>query len=186
MERRRRLGDLLARPAGELLTNGLDHLPLPRHHLQGLGGGLAELGEPAAAARAGRRAGDHDTLARQMCWKGRAHRLFAGEGTHRRAVGRRRFVFGCARRHFLELQFQLVEQLAAALRGLAVLLAPELGDQQLVVGDQRFGAGGASLGLLPCLAFGGQCRGQRLDRCRCRHEPDCRTPASCCRARRPG
>jgi hypothetical protein len=33
----------------------------------------------------------------------------------------------------LTLQLQLVEQLAAALRGLAVLLAPQLGDQQLVM-----------------------------------------------------
>lgn len=155
LRRRRRLSDLLARPASEFLANGLDHFPLARHHLQRLGDGLAELGEPAATTRAGRRAGNHHAFARQMCRKGCAYRLLAGEGTHRRAVGRRRFVFGCARRRFLELQFQLVEQLAAALRGLAVLLAPELGDQQLVVGDQRFGAGGASLGLLPCLAFGG-------------------------------
>ena len=37
VERRRRLGDRLARPAGELLPHRLDHLPLPRDHLQRLG-----------------------------------------------------------------------------------------------------------------------------------------------------
>ena len=37
MERRRRLADLLALPAGELLADGLDHLPLPRDHLRRLG-----------------------------------------------------------------------------------------------------------------------------------------------------
>src|SRR5439155_1233188 len=53
MEWRRRLGDLLARPAAELLAHGLDHLPLARHYLQGLGNVLAELGQLAAADRAG-------------------------------------------------------------------------------------------------------------------------------------
>ena len=53
MERRRRLGDLLARPAGELLPHRLDHLPLARDDFQRLGDVLAELGQLAAAARAG-------------------------------------------------------------------------------------------------------------------------------------
>src|SRR6185437_11445426 len=48
-ERRRRLADLLAVPAGELLADGLHHLPLPRHRLEPLGHGLAELGEPVRA-----------------------------------------------------------------------------------------------------------------------------------------
>src|SRR5512133_3078786 len=52
MERRRRLGDLLARPAGELLADGLDHLPLPGDHLQRLGDILAQLNQLALAARA--------------------------------------------------------------------------------------------------------------------------------------
>ena len=88
MKRRRRLADLLARPAGELFANGLDHLPLPRHHLQGLGDRLAELGQFAATARARRRTGDHHALARQMPRKGRAHRLLAGERPHRLDAGR--------------------------------------------------------------------------------------------------
>ena len=134
-----------------------------------------------------RRAGDHHTLARQMRRKRRPHRLLAGERVHRRTADRRGgdLVFGRAGRGFLELQFQLVEQLAAALGGLPVLFAPQLGDQQLVVGDQRLGAGGPCLGLLPCLALGGQGRRQRGDlRGRVvgrRHEPDCRGPRQLCR-----
>jgi hypothetical protein len=42
-------------------------------------------------------------------------------------------VLGRARLQLLELQFQLVEQPAAALGGLPVLLALQLGDQQLVI-----------------------------------------------------
>lgn len=37
MERRARLGDLLASPAGELLADRLDNLPAARHDLQGFG-----------------------------------------------------------------------------------------------------------------------------------------------------
>src|SRR6056297_1519427 len=37
MERRRRLADRLAMAAGELLADGLDHLPLPRDDLERLG-----------------------------------------------------------------------------------------------------------------------------------------------------
>ena len=66
------------------------------------------------------------------------------------------FVLGRVRFQIFELQFQLIEQPTAALGGLPVLLAPQLGDQQLVMGNQRFGAGGACLSLLACLPFGGQ------------------------------
>ena len=58
MRRRRRLGDLLAAPARELLAHVLDHLPLARHQLQRLGHVLAQLAQRAAAARAGRSAPD--------------------------------------------------------------------------------------------------------------------------------
>jgi hypothetical protein len=63
MEPRRWLGNRLAAPAAGLVADGLDHFPLPRHHLQRLGDILAQLGELAAAARAGARRGDHDALA---------------------------------------------------------------------------------------------------------------------------
>src|SRR5207237_328714 len=56
MERRRSLADLLAVAAGELLTDVLDYLPLPRDHLQSLGDVLAQFAPPrATAAPANRR-----------------------------------------------------------------------------------------------------------------------------------
>ena len=128
MERRRRLADLLAGAAGELFAHGLDHFPLPRHDLQRLGDRLAELGAPAAAAGTCAQAGDHEALARQMRREWRTHWPSAGEQLHRGAADRHRrdLIAGRTRRGFLELQFQLVEQLAAALRGLPILLAPQL------------------------------------------------------------
>ena len=165
--------------AGELLANGLDHLPLPRHHLQGLGDGLAELGEPAAAARAGGRAGDHHALARQMRRKGRAHRLLAGErgAPPCPRLARRRQLH--PRPRSPPASSSCNSSWSSSLRPRSedwpYLLAPQLGDQQLVMGHHRLGAGGARLGLLPCRALGGQCRRQRVYRCGCRHEPDYRT-----------
>ena len=71
MERCRRLADLLAIPAGELLPHGFDHLPLARDHLQGPGYVLAQLAQPrAAAALASRRRIDHHALARQVIGEG--------------------------------------------------------------------------------------------------------------------
>ncbi len=66
VKRRRRLGDPLARPAAELLADGLDHLPLPGNDLQRLGHILAELDQPALTARADGGWRDDDALARQM------------------------------------------------------------------------------------------------------------------------
>jgi len=187
MKGRRRLGDLLARAARELLADGLDHFPLPRHHLQRFGNGLAEFCQLAAAARTGGRAGDYHTLTRQMRRKRRPHRLFAGERLNRRTVSRHSVgvVLSRARRRFLELQFQLVEQLAAAFGGLPILLAPQLGDQQLVVGDQRLGAGSARFRLVARLSLGGQRRFQRVKLIGRvvgrRHGTDCHGPRELCR-----
>ena len=99
MERRRRLADLLAVPAGELLPHRLDHLPPPRRRLQRLRHVLAELAQAiAAAARAGGRRIDHHALARQMVGERVALGAPAGEGAHRRRLRgrllRRQFVFG--------------------------------------------------------------------------------------------
>nr|OAP97021.1 hypothetical protein A4U53_37355 [Rhizobium leguminosarum] len=67
MERSWWLGDLLAFAAGELLPHRLDHLPLTRDDLQGLGDVFAQLRQLArTATRAARRGRDNDTLARQM------------------------------------------------------------------------------------------------------------------------
>jgi hypothetical protein len=177
----RRLRDLLARPAAELLPHGLDHLPLPRHNLQGLGDVLAEFDKLAATARTARRRRHDDALARQVRRQRRPHRLFADDAAHRCSVGRgrssRELIFRGAGFQLLELQFQLVEQLAAALSRLPKPLALHLGDQQFEVGDHCLGAGSASLGLLPRRALGiqrslqrGNVVGQRLGR----HKPEYR------------
>ena len=94
-------------------------------------------------------------------------------------------VFGGAGFQLFELQFHLVEQLAAALGRLTKPLALHLGDQQLEISHHRLGAGGTGLRLLPCHALGSQCRlqrgniiGQRFGR---RHNPIipyCPGPAS--------
>ena len=90
MEGRRRLADLLAVPAGELLAHGLDHLPLAWHHLQRLGDVLAHLHDArrAAAAAGGRRL-DHHALAREMFGERLARRTAALEGAHRRGLAGR-------------------------------------------------------------------------------------------------
>src|ERR1700712_698940 len=77
VERRRSLADRLTGPAAEPLAHGLDHLPLPRHHLQGLGDVLAKLGQRAAAARTNNRSGNDYALARQMRRQWSTHRFAA-------------------------------------------------------------------------------------------------------------
>jgi hypothetical protein len=52
-----------------------------------------------------------------------------------------------------ELQLQLGDDLRAALGGLAVLLAPGLGEQQLEALDLQPGAGYLGLGVEPCRAL---------------------------------
>ena len=88
MERRRRLADLLAIAAGELLADMLDHLPLPRDHLQRLGDVLAQLAQPRAAATlaGGRGRFDHP-LARQVLGEGLPRRPSAGECHDVRRLG---------------------------------------------------------------------------------------------------
>src|SRR5690606_13161759 len=155
MERRWWLGNRLTVPAGELLADGLDDLPLARDHLQRLGHILAQLRQPRAAARrAGAGCGDHDPLSRQVLGEGFAGRALALERGHARRLRRcglgGKFILAGACLEFLELQLQLVEQPAAALGAGAVLLAPELGDEQLQVRDQglvigRLGGGDGKL-----------------------------------------
>jgi len=78
----RRLGDLLAGPAGELLAHGLDHFPLPRHDFEGLGNVLAEFDEPAAAARAARGRRHHHPLAGQVRRQRCPHRFLTGKAAY--------------------------------------------------------------------------------------------------------
>src|SRR5205814_9468001 len=70
MRRRRRLGDRLAIPAGELLADVFDNLPAPRLAFQGFRDHLAELVQPLAAALAARaRRGFDDAFDRQVVWQ---------------------------------------------------------------------------------------------------------------------
>ena len=130
MERRRRLRDRLATPARELLPHRLDHLPLPRNHLQRLGDVLAEPGQlrrPAAGTTL--RRGDHHALAGQMIGKQFARRPLALErfdrlGPARRILGRQ-LVLGCCRFQIFELKLHLIQKPRLALRARPIEFAPQ-------------------------------------------------------------
>jgi hypothetical protein len=168
MEGRRRLGDGLAGAAGELLADGLDDLPLPGHDLQRLGDVLAQLGEPAAAAGAGRRCWDHHALARQVLRQRRAGGLTARGGAAGRPVLGRGIlrlgrILAGGGDQLAEFQLELVDQLAAALRRGTEAAVPELGDEQLEMRHHRLGAGRPRLGLLPRQLRGHERGAQRGD-----------------------
>ena len=135
MERCRWLGDLLAFPAGEFLPHRLDYLPLARNAFQGLGDGLAQLGQfgrSAAGARA--RGGNDDALTRQMSRERLARRSLAGErldhrGLRRRLFGRQ-FILAGGGLKFLELELHLLQQPGLAFGALAVDLPTQLRDLQ--------------------------------------------------------
>jgi hypothetical protein len=136
VERRRRLADRLAAPAGELLAHVLHDLPLARDHLERLADVLAELGERGrTAARARRRRRDHDPLARQMLGERLARRLPADGALDLLGASRSNgglgleLVLGGARLQLLELERELLEQGRLALRAPAVELAAKLLDQ---------------------------------------------------------
>src|SRR5947209_10852731 len=127
MRWRRRLGDRLAGPAGELLTDMLDHLPLPWDELQHLGHVLADLAQPpVAAAWADQRRRINDALARQMLGQRTARGLAPLERRHRDRLGHR---FRLCNVFFQvgELKLKLVEQ-RSTLGGLSELLVPQLLD----------------------------------------------------------
>jgi len=174
---RRRLRDLLARPARELLAHVLDHLPLARDELQRLGHILAELVQNAAAAWTGARPRIDDALARQMLGQRPARRLAPMESLNLDLLARRRlrrhlrrsFGFGGVLLHVGEPQLQLLEH-RTPLRGLSEPLVPQLGDRELHLLDQQ--RPGTCLGLeIACLRLcrqacrlrGNQHRLQALD-----------------------
>ena len=99
---------------------------------------LAELGQLAAAARAGgrRRRSPRARAADAPASGARTGLLRVKRDARVVPLGRRSggLVLGGARFQLLELQLHLVEQLAAALGGCAVQLALQLGDQQLADG----------------------------------------------------
>ena len=144
MERRRRLGDRFALPAGEPLANRLDHLPLTRDDLERLSDVLAELRQfRRAAARAARRGCDHHPLARQMLGERLARRPLALEGFddgRGRGAFRRQLVLGRVDRDVLQLHLQLVDEPLSAFRARAIERAPQLFDLQPQPRDQCLGA----------------------------------------------
>jgi len=151
VERRRCLADPLAVATGELLADVLDHLPLSRNSLQRLGDVLAQFAQPrTAAALASRRPRLDHPFARQMLGEGLARRVLAGEGHHVGCLGDGLvggdFVLARRTLELLEGQRHLVEQLHATFRALAVELARQLGDLQLLMCDQGFVIGGLGLG----------------------------------------
>jgi len=92
MERCRWLRDLLAFPAGEFLPHRLDYLPLARNAFQGLGDGLAQLGEFGRSTAGARTRGrNDDALTRQMSRERLARRPVAGERLDRGGLRRRLF-----------------------------------------------------------------------------------------------
>ena len=142
MERRRRLADLLAVAAGELLSNRLDHLPPARRRLQGPRHILAELAQTrsATAFASGRRI-DDDAFVRQMVRERVALGGATGEGADTRRFRdrllSRQFVFRSARRQLFKGERQLCDQPLRALRPLSINLALQFGDAQFLRGDQR-------------------------------------------------
>ena len=98
-----------------------------------------------------------------MRWQRGAHRLFAGEARHDRAIlaGGGEFVFTGAR--LLELELELMEELGAALGRWPEALAPQFGDDQFEMRHHGLGPSGPGLGLLAGLALGGQCCFERVD-----------------------
>ena len=90
---------------------------LARDHLQRLDYVLAELGQLALAAWTGHRTGDHHPLAWQVGRERCTDRLAASAGGPGRIRGRpdSGAVLGGSGLGLLQLQFELVEQLATAL-----------------------------------------------------------------------
>ena len=144
MERRRRLRDRLAPPAGEPLSNRLDHLPLTGDNLERLRDVLAELRQlRRTAAGAAQRRRDHNPLGQQMLGERLPRRPPAFEGlddSRGRRTLRRQFVLRRVRLGVFQLHLQLVEKPLLAFRAHAIERAPKLFDLQLQSRNQRLGA----------------------------------------------
>jgi hypothetical protein len=136
MRGRRRLGDCLAIPAGELFADMLDNLPAPRLAFQRLRDHLAELVQPLAAALATcARRGFDDAFDRQIVWQRASRRprilravLLGGPWRGDLGLG---FLFGLRLFEILDGKLELFDQQLAAFRGLPELFAPCLGQHQL-------------------------------------------------------
>tara|TARA_R100001369_G_scaffold51218_1_gene78032 strand:- start:1498 stop:1968 length:471 start_codon:yes stop_codon:yes gene_type:complete len=92
------------------------------------------------------------TAGQWMIWKGFTHWLAPREGPHGAgficsSVFRRQRILRGGGFQSLKLQFQLIDQSCATLRGDPVFVAPQLGDLQLQFLDHCFHAGGKGAGL---------------------------------------
>jgi len=173
VERCRRLRDLLAIPAGELLAHRLDHLPRAWDHFERLGHILAELREAAAAAGwAPARPGDDDTFAWEVIGERLPDRLLAFERGDGRRLRRGGFggelVLGRVAFEIFELELHLRKQSLGAFGAGTILLVPQLGILQLEMRDHRFsgtlpGTGIGQFGLRFIRSLGRH-REQRLKR----------------------
>ena len=129
----------------------LDHLPLPRNDLQRLGDVLAQLAQPrAATAKANSRARLDHPLTRQMLGEGLARRTLAGERHHIDGLGHGPLggdlVLSGRTLELLERQLHLIEQTHRAFRALAIELARQLCNLQLLMGDHGLIVRGFGLG----------------------------------------
>src|SRR5436190_19098032 len=170
MERRRRLADLLAIAAGELLAHRLDQLEAARDLLQRLGHILTDLRQPrSTAAGTGRWSLNDDALALDVIRPWLAHRPLAHERADilrlRHCGLRGELILARRGDEFFELQLQLLQQPRRALGALTVQFAFELLDPQLEMRDQRLvvrqlrpRTGSYRLGLQPRLTLGLQRR----------------------------
>ena len=99
---------------------------------------LRQLGR--AAARASRRRGNDDALARQMIGKRFTRRPLAREGCDQGGALRLfggKFLFGRVRLRFLELKLQLVEEPRRAFGARSVNRPPQFFDLKIEMRDQR-------------------------------------------------
>src|ERR1700757_952712 len=167
MERRRRLGNLLASPASKLLAYILDHFPLAWNDLERLGDVFAELRKlRRTAARTIERSRNDHPLARQMIWEWFARGLAACVRQNKRGRLARpggsflscNHVLGGGGFKVFELKFHLIKELVATLRAATIELPPHLLDGEFEMGNKRFGARDMGRRTRSCsLGTGGLC-----------------------------
>ena len=141
VERRRRLADLLAVPAGKLLPHGLDHLPLTGYRFQRARHVLAKFAQTIAATACTRcwRI-DHHALAGQMVRECIALGALARKSTYRGYLGdrllRRKFIFLCTGLELFECERQLIDQPRRTFRSPSIDLTLQHGNPQFLLGNQ--------------------------------------------------
>ena len=132
VRRRRRLGDAIAVPAGELLAHVLDDLPAPRLAFERLRHHLAELAQPIAAALAADAWGGLDDALDRQVPRQLAGSVLRASPRRLRGLGRRDLglglLLGLCLFKVRDRQFKLLDEELAALGRLSVGLAARLGE----------------------------------------------------------